>query len=282
MNRFRPPSFSHLAYGAFFLFVTAVSPTRAQQPAPATPPPVGFYTGRATLWLGRLMVLPFRVARAPASDETVSASAADATALEILRPPTVLAGETTGFLRVRGLRAGKMRLILHGDAVLELDIRPDPAAAIFGLIDAESGQPRIVSPVPDAAVWGQFAVGVEVFDANFHAALPPESPARPLASPAGSATPVPPTPPPTPTPTLANTIAHGGLRVQLRLPGGLLLDPAAATGPELGPVRQFLFNVRAEDFLRALCRWWPCLRPTLLPSWTVRSAGSAACWRAPR
>ncbi len=23
--------------------------------------------------------------------------------------------------------------------------------------------------MPDAAVWGQFAVGVEVFDANFHA-----------------------------------------------------------------------------------------------------------------
>ena len=212
-----------------------------QQPAA---PPVSFFTGKATLWLGRPTVLPFRVAQAPASDDILSVSVADAATVEILRSPTVLAGETTGFLRVRALRAGKTRLVLHGDAALDLDLRPDPAAAIFGLIDAESGRPRIVSPVPDAAVWGSFAVGVEVFDANFHAVLPPDAPARPAAP--GGTPPAVATPSPTAAPT--NTVARGGLRVQLRLPSGRLLDPTSATGPELGPQRQLLFNVRAEDF----------------------------------
>ena len=46
----------------------------------------------------------------------------------------------------------------------------------------------------------------------------------------------------------ASTIARGGVKVQLRLPGGRLLDPVAATGPEVGPQRHFQFNVRAEDF----------------------------------
>ena len=238
-----PPLLSRrLACGLAFLAVAAL-PARAQQLAPAAPP-VSFFTGHATLWLGRSMVLPFRVAQAPGSDDTVSVSVADPAALEILRPPTVLAGETTGFLRVRALRPGKTRLVLHGDAALELDLRPDPAGAIFALIDAESGRPRIVSPVPEAAVWGSFAVGVEVFDANFHATLPPDAPARP----AGSAAALAATPPPSPTAPPAAVVARGGLRVQLRLPGGRLLDPTSATGPELGPQRQFLFNVRAEDF----------------------------------
>lgn len=238
------------------LFV--VLPVHGQQPLPAATanPPVatvapgtpsfGFFVPRATLWLGRSTVLPFRLAQASTSDLTLGSGIADTAAVEILRPPVVLAGETTGFLRVRGLRVGKTRLTIHGDAVLDLEIKTDPAAAVFGSIDAESGRPRIVSPVPDAVVWGQFAVGVEVFDANFHASIAPDVPVHATASPTSSATPVPTA---TPAPTVAtNTIAHGGLKVQLRLPGGRLLDPVAATGPEVGPQRHFQFNVRAEDF----------------------------------
>ena len=229
--------------------------------APAAPvapgtPAVSFFVPRATLWLGRSMVVPFRLAQASVTDQTLAANVADASMIEVLRPPVVLAGETTGFLRVRGLRVGNTRLTIHGDATVELATRTDPAAAVFSSIDAESGRPRIVSPMPDAVVWGLFAVGVEVFDANFHASIAPDAPVPPVAptppvrsaaSPAASATPLPmATPSPTVAPT--NTIARGGVKVQLRLPGGRLLDPVAATGPEVGPQRHFLFNVRAEDF----------------------------------
>ncbi len=252
------------AVASFFAVLTL----RGQQPdaTPAVPPPVapavpvapgtpavGFFVPRTTLWLGRSMVVPFRLAQAAANDQTLAANVADASMVEILRPPVVLAGETTGFLRVRGLRVGKTRLTIHGDATLELETKTDPTAAVFSSIDAESGRPRIVSPVPDAAVWGLFAVGVEVFDANFHASIAPDAPVAPTppvrsnAGPSASATPLP-TATPSPTVAPTNTVAHGGLKVQLRLPGGRLLDPVAATGPEVGPQRHFLFNVRAEDF----------------------------------
>ena len=190
-----PPSIRLRLTAGCFAVASLFAALLAARPAallPAAAPAVGFFAGHGTLWLGRSMVIPFRLAQAPASDQTLSASVADPSTVEILRPPAVLAGETTGFLRVRGLRVGKTRLILHGDAPLDLEIKTDPTAAVFSSIDAESGRPRIVSPVPDAVVWGQFAVGVEVFDANFHAALAPET-ARPGPPPApnASATPAP-------------------------------------------------------------------------------------------
>ncbi len=263
------PAFPYLPRGlrvaAGFCAVTSLSavlPLHGQQPdlaptaapsvavvAPGTPA-ASFFVPHATLWLGRSTVLPFRLAQASASDQTLAANVADASMIEILRPPVVLAGETTGYVRLRGLRVGKTRLTIHGDAVLDLETKTDPAGAVFASIDAESGRPRIVSPMPDAAVWGQFAVGVEVFDANFHATLAPDAPvppARSTASPGASATPMP-TATPSPTVAPTNVVVRSGLKVQLRLPGGRLLDPVAATGPEVGPQRHFLFNVRAEDF----------------------------------
>ncbi len=138
----------------------------------------------------------------------------------------------------------------------------------------ESARPRIVSPMPDAVVWGQFAVGVEVFDA---AQLPPEgtvspvtNPSTPAASP--TATPVArvvpavarvgasPSPGPSaspdasPTPAVSsntgpvlNAANAAAPTVQLRLPDGRVLDPVAVTGPESGPVRHYQFNVPADS-----------------------------------
>ncbi len=191
---------------------------------------VSFYSARTVLWSGRTAVLPFRSARACAEDGTLPASMFDPSVAEIIRPPTLLAGETTGYLRVRALRPGRTRLILQGNAAIDLEVKPDPAEAAFAEIDAESSRPRIVSPMPDAAVWGQFSVGVEVFDAVELPAIPP----APQAADS-----------PAPSPAAGGII--DGPTVRLRLPNGRLLDPVSHTGPEYGPIRHYQFDVPASE-----------------------------------
>ena len=197
------------------------APEPAAPPAAAAPTPapsvVRFYSPRTVLWLGRTQVIPFQLAPAASADLTIPAASSAYGVLEILNPPAVLAGQSTGFLRVRGLLPGLTRLVVQGGAAIDLEIKPDPAGAAEARVDPESGRPRIISPSAHAAVWGEFAVGVEVFD-RF---------ARP-AGPDGQG-------------------AANGTRVQLRLPDGRLLDPVAQTGPELGPERHCQFNVPAAE-----------------------------------
>ena len=188
----------------------------AATPAPA-PSVVRFYSPRTVLWLGRTAVIPFQLAPVASMDSVIPAASTAYGVLEILNPPTVLAGQSTGFLRVRGLLPGLTRLVVQGGAAIDLEIKPDPAGAAAARVDPESGRPRIISPSAHAAVWGEFAVGVEVYD-RF---------ARP-AGPDGQG-------------------AANGTRVQLRLPDGRLLDPVTQTGPELGPERHCQFNVPAAE-----------------------------------
>ena len=232
MSRF-PLSHRWLIPACVFWLATAAraqqppAPETVASPAPpapatlpaATPAPlvVRFYTPRTVLWLGRSAVVPFRLAQPASADLTFPAASTDYGVLEILRPPAVLAGQTTGFLRVRGLLPGRTRLVVPGGAAIDLEIKPDPAGAAEARVDPESGRPRIISPSAHAAVWGEFAVGVEVYDR--------------FARPAGP----------------DDRGAANGTRVQLRLPDGRLLDPVTQTGPELGPERHCQFNVQAAD-----------------------------------
>ena len=85
--------------------------------------------------------------------------------------------------------------------------------------------------MPEAAVWGQFSVGVEVFDAV-------ELPATPVVPPVGDA----------PLPAPGGTTPDEGPTVRLRLPNGRLLDPVSRTGPEYGPMRHYQFDVPASEF----------------------------------
>ena len=192
-----------------------LSVSRAQQPPDAAPAPVAppchvsFFVPRTVLWSGRLTVIPLHTDHPAEADETFPVAISDAGVIEILRPPKVLTGETTGYLRVRALRPGHLRLLVHGEAPLEIQVKNDPAAAAFSQVDAESPRPRIVTPTAQAFVWGTFSVGVEVFDAN----------------PAPGAEP----------------------KVQLRLPGGRMLDPVGHTTPEQGPSRHYQFDVPADD-----------------------------------
>lgn len=210
---------------AAFVLLLALTGSRAAQDQPAaaaddaSPAPTltepstvagkpGFFSPRTVLWAGRSAVIPLRTSQAAAADQTYTLNASVTGVLEVLRPPTVLGGETQGYLRVRALRPGRVRLGLSGDAALDVEVRPDPAGAAFEQVDAESPRPCIVSPVPNAFVWGQFAVGVDVFDGGGTAADP---------------------------------------TVQLRLPTGRTLDPTAHTGPEAGPMRHYQFEVTAGD-----------------------------------
>ena len=196
------------------------SPAAAANPAPAATatPPAGaavagkpsFYSPRVVLWAGRNAVIPFRTTQATDEDHFYALNTSDASLLEILRPPTVLGGQTRGFLRVRPLRLGQERLTLGGDAVLDVEVRADPVGAALAQVDAESPRPRLVSPSPEAVVWGDFAVGVDVFDPGTASDAP---------------APV----------------------VHLRLPNGRLLDPVASTGLEAGPVRHYQFTVSGDD-----------------------------------
>ena len=125
-----------------------VAPTVSATPPPTPAPPVlRFYSPRTVLWLGRKAVIPFELNQPASTDLTYPASVADYGMIEILRPPVVLAGQSTGFLRVRALLPGRTRLLVPGHGAIDLEIKPDPAGAAEALVDPESGRPRIVSPV---------------------------------------------------------------------------------------------------------------------------------------
>ncbi len=210
------------------LFLLAGAPLTSRSDLPTVAAKASFYTPRTTVWLGRTQVVPFHLAAPAESDLTLLATPANAAVVEVLRHPAVLLGETTGYLRLRGVQAGTTRLTLQGGAAIDLEVRADPAGAAFASVDAESRQPSIISPMPGAVVWDRFTVGVELFDNA------PRPQAHDQFHVTGISSPGP-----------------EGVKVQLRLPDGTLLDPVdQGPGPEFGPVRHLAFEVNAA-----------CLRP---------------------
>lgn len=122
----------------------------------AEPVAAGFDVSRTTVWLDRTRIVPFRVEPAGEEDRTLHASIGDPSIAELVCPPTILAGESIGYVRLRGRSQGTTRLELPG-ATLDVEVRPVSASARIH-------QPslRILSPVSGAAVWGGFSVGVEL------------------------------------------------------------------------------------------------------------------------
>ena len=189
---------------------SADSPTVPTVPLSSVPGKPGFCSSRTVLWTDRTAVIPLHVNGACDTDQTYPLNVSEPGVLEVLRPATVLRGETQGYLRIRALHAGRVRLTFPDATALDVEVRADPVAAAFAQVDVECPRPRLVSPVPDAVVWGQFAVGVDVF---------------------------------------ADTdgIADAEPKVQLRLPGGRVLDPVAHTTPETGSTLHYQFDVSADD-----------------------------------
>jgi uncharacterized protein (DUF1800 family) len=179
---------------------------------------VSFPTNRTVLWLGHTQVIVLHLKAPAESDASFTPSVDDPRLVDIVRAPVFLAGEQSAYLRVRALHTGQTRLEIRGGPALDVEVKPDPAEAANVSIDQESRRPQIVSPMPGAVVWGEFGVGVTLFD---------DSPPAPAdgASPAGA----------------------GAVKVQLRLPNGHLLDPINATAAAYGPERQYQFSVPAGE-----------------------------------
>ncbi len=121
--------------------------------APAGPTSVKWFSPGTVAEAGRTRIIAFAVEAAPEKDESPKAEIADPAVLEIVVPPAVLKGRTTGYVRVRGLKPGATDLRV-GDASIRVTVVDPrvPAAA----------RPAIVGPADGAVAWGTFAVGVEV------------------------------------------------------------------------------------------------------------------------
>jgi len=103
--------------------------------------------------IGRTRVIAFRVGAPAPEDREFASVTGDAARLEVVRTASVLAGETIGYVRVRGLRAGETDLDVAGETLRVRVIAPrtnDPARFA----------PEIIGPAPGAVVWGTISVGV--------------------------------------------------------------------------------------------------------------------------
>jgi uncharacterized protein (DUF1800 family) len=193
----------------------------AAQAAP-TAADIRFLTPKTVLWLGHTQIIPLRLKTATEGTTTFPTAVTDPAMVEIVRAPVFLAGEQMAYVRVHALRAGQTKLQIFGGPTLELDVKPDPAQAVDAAIDQESRLPEIISPMPGAVVWGEFTVGVSLFD---------DAPAAPGDG--------------APNKEAAASSADAAFQVQLRLPDGRLLDPLNATPASSGPVREYQFTVPA-------------------------------------
>ena len=117
--------------------------------------PPAFFAPEARLWLHSTQVIPLKVSVAPAEKRTLETIISPPDAAEILQPATVLKGETTGFIRLRALRAGRAELLVDGKK-LPLLIASNPSE------QALSPKPEIVSPPTGACLYGNVTVGVEI------------------------------------------------------------------------------------------------------------------------
>src|SRR6185503_6472032 len=116
-----------------------------------------FFLGKRTEVLtGQSQVIPIHLVTAPSEQTELKTSIDPKGVIEIVRPPTVLAGETNGYVRVRGLKPGEAKLRIGDKAVISVTVRGGLQS------DATLSAPRVISPAPGACVWGEFAVGVEV------------------------------------------------------------------------------------------------------------------------
>lgn len=151
------------------ILLTGQVATAAVSVAPATGDPVSisFPVSQMQLRAGRSSVITFELPAPAAEDRVFKAVVEPEGSLSILREAEVLSGQTLGYLQVQPSNEGVCELRL-GDATLTLHILP----AADSPLEHEMLQPRLVSPARGAAVWGVFAVGVEVHaSGNVHLEL---------------------------------------------------------------------------------------------------------------
>ncbi|MEE8142716.1 MAG: hypothetical protein V3T77_06420, partial [Planctomycetota bacterium] len=165
--------------------------------------PLRFFSEDAVVWLHCNQVLPFQLLAPAIGDVELPFQVSHGELLEVLRPPTVLSGEQLGFVRVRGLREGETTLTVAGTA-LRIEIRCGNRSAQLKRL-----RPRLVAPVPGAYAWGDFSVGVELWDDPVERRADPRE-------------------------------------LYLRLPDGRKLAPTSEVDLSRGPVRRLRFDVPGD------------------------------------
>ncbi|MEM8494717.1 MAG: hypothetical protein AAF663_04965, partial [Planctomycetota bacterium] len=158
-------------------------------------------------------VIPFRVELAPNEDVVFEAISDNEGVLKVIGPARVLADQSIGFVRVESFEAGQTEITL-GDQSFDVAVTARTAGGRL-----EARRPRIVSPVTGAALWGETAVSVEVFDD-------------------------------------LGRLSEAGDEVSLRLPDGTSLRPISASPLNQGPHRRFTFEIdpsswSAEPYISA-------------------------------
>lgn len=121
---------------------------------PAQPGPTGVAlpTDRTIAEVGRTRMVAFTLAPAPGEDRVLDAAVEGEGVLEVVAPPSVLAGQTVGYARVRGLAPG--------EAVLRIGGAPIRIAVVEPRAPASRERIEIGGPAEGAAVFGAVAVGV--------------------------------------------------------------------------------------------------------------------------
>ena len=124
--------------------------------APQTAATGDFLSAQTTVWEGRTQLIAFEVHEPAGEDRTLEVTSEDPGVASITRPCELVAGETLGWLRVRGETCGSTTLHAGG-AELAVEVREPIEHARVHRPSA-----RITAPAPGAVVWESFAVGVEV------------------------------------------------------------------------------------------------------------------------
>lgn len=148
----------------------ADGPTKA-----AAPGSVRFDVPDTLAEVGRTRMIAFHLP-APAEADTAFKFAVEGGGLTVVREPEVLAGMSTGFLRVRGVRAGaaSLRVWAADDArgeraaVIAVNVVPPRSPFI-----EEQARPVVDSPLSGSVVWGGFGASASWLEEPGHPRVQP-------------------------------------------------------------------------------------------------------------
>ncbi len=135
-----------------FVLAAAIPLSLSAAPAPAT---LGFFTKESQIWLNETQVIPLKISTAGGERRILKTEISPQGAADVVQPATFLKGETTGFLRLRGLKAGKAELQVDG---LKLALKISPNRSAADLVP----RPDIVTPPTGACLYGTVTIGVEI------------------------------------------------------------------------------------------------------------------------
>ncbi|HSP43395.1 MAG TPA: DUF1800 family protein, partial [Luteolibacter sp.] len=123
-------------------------------PAAADP---AFVTGAVEYRLGESATIPLRVPAAVEESTRHELAVENESIIRILRQPEFLAGNDTGFARILTLAPGET-VLKSGNSRLRVRVLDERPTALLG-----KSRPRFTTPPEGACLWGEVAVGVDIW-----------------------------------------------------------------------------------------------------------------------